>query len=121
MDYDDGEVKATIEVKRATFGDELIRSQMLVNAMPENGEDVYTYNMRSAVQANLRAGTKSAQISRAGVEIVEWWASDQLLTLPGELINDWLADIYAVNPHWDPARKPSKATLEKKVSTSTAA
>ncbi|CAG0970740.1 hypothetical protein ARNL5_01663 [Anaerolineae bacterium] len=120
MHYDDGHVTAEIEVKRATFGDALKRSQEIRSVKQLNGEDEDAAYTRAVVQSTLRYGTASAKIEAVtpSQPVGDDLYDAALLDLPADLVEAWLEEVYKVNPMWNPQRTFEPEASEKKASTS---
>lgn len=117
LNYDDGQFKAAIQPKRATFGDVLKRDQMIRSAKPQGGEDESACFARVIVEATLKYGTASAEIEQDGLTLSNVIGA-HLLDLPAALVDAWILAVYEINPTWNPAHREDVEAREKKASMS---
>jgi hypothetical protein len=123
IEYDDGEVKARIVVQRASFLGELARTDLLNAGLAESAVNEQPESS-NAVGLLMRDVTRSARIvvwpALAGATAEAWFVTaddtqawpltfDQTMSLPGDLVNQWIEAIWKLNPQWSPkAETPEK-------------
>lgn len=117
VDYQSGDMMAAITVRRATFLDDMVRQDLLAQALAAPvGETPRANAERTArivVFPAICAATVEAYIASLG-EALPWPLSfDAMMDLSPDLINEWMAAIWELNPSWAPV-SPQAESAEKK-------
>lgn len=98
--YDDGNVKAEIEVQAATVRMGLQRSKLISEVDEVEGADPYEYYTRKITYPSLIAASPEGLI-KVGDNVLEWPPTfDQFLELPEALGNGWYEKVNKLNPQW---------------------
>jgi hypothetical protein len=130
--FDDGEVQADLTIARATYGVELDHMAAVNTALKEtshNHDNGKTPDQREMAERNaqcfifpaLVCGTPEVTLTRTVAEVATPLplTFEVLLTLPADLIEDWLETVYELNPRWNPLYVDDREEREKKAPTST--
>lgn len=94
ISYDDGSVKAEIDIRPATTGDGIRREQMMYGEIQKDPV---------LLRAQQLLGTL---IAAADIKVLEQdgqpvkLTNESILELPGALTTLWGAYVFEVNPHW---------------------
>lgn len=139
IQFDDGDVRASIVVRKAGIIEQVVHEQLEVQAreasIGEPGLAVDEAELEAGPESELRrlranaemiahavatllwwpaamAATVSAEIQADGI-IINWPISlEAFLDLPPDLLDQWVRACWKLNPGWEP--RPTGAAEEKK-------
>jgi hypothetical protein len=119
--FDDGETQADVIVGKATYAQDLQHAALVGQALQDwpdikkaSGIELYLGNARSFVVPALQAGTLSATVTAQAQTIPIVIDAATIFDLPGELIEQWIAAVYELNPRWDPFQPDEAADAREK-------
>jgi hypothetical protein len=129
--FDDGEVRATLTIRKASYQDDIDRQALIDEALdaarrdtaPDRLGALYRRNAQVFVYPSLLCATHAEQFEV--LDGSQWKALpwplpfDGVLRLPAELLDAWTGAVYDLNPRWDPARRDEQDAVEKKAPIST--
>ena len=101
MDFDNGELRATIIVREARLVDGMERGKLIGQAFENRRQNEMEQTVQVVIWPNLVAGTHQANIELDG-QTQEWPKFETLLELPETLVQQWLEAVFELNPHWQP-------------------
>jgi hypothetical protein len=94
ISYDDGSVKAEIDIRAASTRDGIQREYLMYNDLPKDPVLVRAQQLFGTLTAaaDVKLLERDGQPVKLTVE--------SLLELPGALTTRWSLDVFEVNPHW---------------------
>lgn len=101
MDFDNGELRATIIVREARLVDGMERGKLIGQAFENRRQNEMEQTVQVVIWPNLVAGTHQANIELDG-QTQEWPKFETLLELPETLVQQWLEAVFELNPRWQP-------------------
>jgi hypothetical protein len=94
VSYDDGHVKAEIDIREATTGDGIRREYLMYNDLPKDPVGIRARQLF----ATMTAAANVLALERDGQSVK--LTDETLLDLPGMLTELWTKKVFEVNPHW---------------------
>jgi hypothetical protein len=124
--YQDDELNVQVTVRRATFLDDLVRSEMLTGLFSVDEKKAKTEDGADAAPAPISAREQAMRTA----EIVIWpcvltttesvqglaWpmTMDEFVNLPLGLVDAWVEAVWKQNPDWSPHKETGTGQAEKK-------
>jgi hypothetical protein len=94
LSYDDGKVKAEVDIRPATTGDGIRRDRDMYGDMPKDP----VLQRAQQLRATLTAAADIQLLTVGGADYK--LTNESVLELPGALTTLWGAYVFEVNPHW---------------------
>ena len=113
IEYEDGEQPVKVTVKRASFGDGLMRFQLA-----SEGDEQYQKEKDELKRFPLLVTYPDFRAATVAAEGIPYpFSFDQFLEFDEALINLWAEAVYGLNPQWklsvpeqsDPKKEPASA------------
>lgn len=94
ISYDDGEVKAEIDIRPATTRDGINREYIMYNDVPKDPVMVRAQQLFGTLTA--ASDIQKLEVDGKPLKLT----NESLLELPGAFTTYWAACVFEVNPHW---------------------